>query len=488
MAAQKGANGVVQSILGLSKPDIIGEDLLADESDAEARIATMGLMTSDLTRRHVAASIAAAGAGAIGGALLGKLAADGDASQTQVVSPFGVKRAQSQRANDRITIEDLGGGTDKTAEQNLAALTDPRAAGRTVRLGDGTYFVAGTVTLPVAVSGRAMSLGGNGRDRTKLVNTTANLPTIKIHDYVSYTTIGDLTLDRSLTATSGGDGIVVGDNVSHIRLDGITSQNNYRGFNLGTTDVGYLYNVEAKNNISHGFLFQNNSLVSTGGLPIQWNFSGRNISQYNGGDGYRVQTNPGSRTRGAAEIVLGEFAGVSTAGNVGSGIGLYGAVNLPISDFRLGSHFIGGDAGVEVYLDTYGHSHVITGGFIEYAGSWGIFATGNNEGLNVTGTHLLNTKKNAIYSRAKKTSITGVTIEAAGQDTTESNPLRASVYLEGADSSVVGGILDGGTFGVVAAAARANIIGPTIINTAVQPMTGQSDTMVRGVRGVADAN
>ena len=126
---------------------------------------------------------------------IGALAKTGDASDTRVSSPFGVKRGQSQRANDRITIEDLGGGTDKTAAENLAALTDPRAAGRTVRLGDGTYLVAGTVTLPIATSGRATSLAGNGRDRTKLLNTTANSATIKINDYVSYPVLFTRTVD-----------------------------------------------------------------------------------------------------------------------------------------------------------------------------------------------------------------------------------------------------------------------------------------------------
>lgn len=405
-----------------------------------------------------------------------------------VTSLAGVRRTFAQRLLDRVVFEDLGGGPDKTPAENCTALAKPEAKGKTIYFNDYTYSFSCTIVPPLNDNGRPANLVGNGPDRTRLLQTTANLPTISLPTYSQYARIEGLTLDRSVTATAGGDGIVVGDNVSHITIRNVVSTNNYNGANLGTTDVSSVENLEATHNINNGVLLQNNDTTTQGGKPIQWNFTGRNILSYNNVDGLRIQANPGSLPAGTSEIVLGELTGISTAGNLGSGISAYGASNLPISDFRLSNHFIGGDAGIEVFLDTYGHSHSINGGFVEYSGTFCIYVTGNNSGVSVNGTSFLSCNKNAVYSDAPETTITGISAQKTGYNTAFSNVERATVYLGGVDSIVSGGVLSGGTYGVVTGAQRVTINAPVVTKTAVGDLAIMPDTIVRGVRGRADAN
>lgn len=466
------------------------------ESVRSAFTKTMNAVNNLYNARAAANGIATLGADSRLPA--GQLPATSDISGWTSTVPSGgfVQRTFGQRSWDRIAIEDLGGGTDKTPTQNCAAFANPQAKGRTIHLGDGDYQINCTInTTPTDVTQRTMNIVGNGPDRTRIVNTTANLPSISVPPYTSYVRFSNFTLTRTATAVAGGDGIVTGDNTTRFMISDVWSEKNYNGFLLRTTDEGYLQNLKANNNINDGFLFQNADHTNTGQKPQQWQFLGRTYSVINGGYGFRIICDAsGLPTNTNTQMVAGDWDGLSSFANGASAFGAFGDAKCPIQDIRLRNFFFGSDntsggTVAEMYFDTYGYNHVIGSGIIEES-SAGILVTANNVDIHIVGTKISDTGGTAITSGAPRTFIDGISNRAAGVNTTLPPEQRVAVYLSGPDSTIKSSYLRGGTYGVAVAptAVRAELNSLTIREYTSGKISAQLDTYIRGVAGVADLN
>ncbi len=120
MAAQKGRDGLLRSVGGVSKPDVAIADLAASDIQAQAGTSEAALMTPGRTALQIAASIAS---GPIGAAFSNKAVP---------AAPSAVPRTYLDRFGDNVVAHDLSDGSGAAANDDAAlnaAFAAAQAAG-----------------------------------------------------------------------------------------------------------------------------------------------------------------------------------------------------------------------------------------------------------------------------------------------------------------------------------------------------------------------
>jgi hypothetical protein len=225
--------------------------------------------------------------------------------------------------------------------------------------------------------------------------------------------IENLQLTRSVTATSGADGIKC-DTVSigQARLVRLLVQKQWIGLNLGPTDYSEVANVIVQKCLSEGVRIRN----TAGDGACQWSFDSC-LSQMNDARGFLTQS-----IAGPAQITVGTYKNCATYANTGTGIAFAGSVGVPVQGVRINGGFHGENGNANVYLDTYGDQHMITAVFVELAGrvatgstlltpasgiGAGIEITSNNIGTLITACHSNGNSDDGYFLSGDNETLTG---------------------------------------------------------------------------------
>lgn len=281
-------------------------------------------------------------------------------------------RTWQDKNRDIVSVVDFGAipNSAGAAAANLTAINAAVAAHKEVYFPPGNWYVAGTID--IASAGR--SLFGAGRDATVVTSTVNNLPLFSMAWGVDQASIRDMSIERNITAISGGDGILTGRTVDNIYLSNLRVRQQYNGFNLGGTGYSRIVNSTSESNISHGILMYDTAGF---GAAFQWNLTNINVG-LNGGDGIRVDS---TNAPGGASG-MGAWTHIASFGNTGNAFRFIGASGRAIPAIRINGAFVGGEGGAAgcVVFDTYATDtfpHQISDLYCE-AATYGVFATANN--------------------------------------------------------------------------------------------------------------
>ena len=262
---------------------------------------------------------------------------------------------------------DPTGSSDSTAGIN-ACVTKWGA----VSLPAGTFKITGTL-----LTQTGMSLIGPGYGATTLKQSTAATCLFEIMGGTNVTLQG-FTLDRGVTATSGGSGFCNnGTTTSGYTLRDIYVKNQWVGASFSSADYGVIDNVQSNNNYSDGFYFYTNT--SDGAL--QWNLTNVAAANNNGW-GYQIIANPG----GSGGVTFGESDKVTTFENGSGGIHVQGSSSNGISYVRIVNINLSNDCGHEIFYDNTFGTNQITDGLIEGAGAGGGVGCGRGSAISPTHT------------------------------------------------------------------------------------------------------
>jgi hypothetical protein len=270
-----------------------------------------------------------------------------------IASPGGTYYLQTY--GQPVSVKQFGargdGATNDTAAIN-AALT----AGPSIVIPAGTF----STTDPLYVVHDGTHIAGVGREVTRIISSSSAAPVISLATNVTTVLIERMTIDRSVTATDGADGISAPTYVQFCRLSNLIVQHQWKGLRLGPTGYSYIENVTSMLNLDDGFFWTNTA--SNGAL--QWSLNNC-LSTQNDGHGFLVFAQGGGPDR----ISLGEIVNCSSFANVEPGFSAVGLPACPINGIRLTGGLFGQDGNSEVFLDTYGGDHKIIGVYTELAGT-----------------------------------------------------------------------------------------------------------------------
>lgn len=308
-------------------------------------------------------------------------------------------------SNDEIVVTDYplcadpSGSLDSTSAFNTALATTPTSGGSLrVYVPAGKYKISGTLN----ITNVNTALVGAGSETTLLIMTgNSTAPAIQVFSWLpgsplasslgqdlQSVRISGMTIERSVQATAGGDGVVVGGYdknnnwvgfISKAFIDDVVCQHHYRGFLLGSTAKGFVRLSVAANCQSDGFQFVNAQNTTGNTSPgivanaaaLQW-FLDTTISELNVANGYHVFGQPVTGLGSGNPITI--FTWVNTVSFANTGYGLYvegqgGTTPAPLSGLLLLAPYFGADNKHEVYFSSYGAQHKIIGGVFQLAGN-----------------------------------------------------------------------------------------------------------------------
>lgn len=219
----------------------------------------------------------------------------------------------------------------------------------------GDYKVSDTLI----VQGSGKKFRGAGSFCTKLIATNPNKPVIKVATGHYNIEVSGLTVDRSVTAQTGGNGVEdSGVSSFHVIRD-LEIHNQFQGLVLGPTDYGVVQNCIILSGYGDGVEMFNTTAFSA----CQWQVSNM-LCSFNNGNGFFVHTTPG-----AGHMSIGEWTGINTFSNSQQGIAVVGTSPAAVNGFRLSGSFLGADGSSELLLNTFGANHKVTDSFFEQAGT-----------------------------------------------------------------------------------------------------------------------
>ena len=231
------------------------------------------------------------------------------------------------------------------------AFTSALATGLPVYVPSGRFLISETISLGsfqhiIGVGNNNLSSNSN----SIIVSNNASTPVITLEYGSQFNSVEGVTVIHSVTATSGGDGVIA-QGVSNSTIRNVWSINNYNGFNLGNTGISWFTDCVSMNNTAVGVLYTN--LAFSGALQWQTQriFSSLNISH-----GFSIVGVANS----ANHVTLGAFTEVYTYNNGGRGFYILGAENAGINGFRIQNSFFGNDIGGGIEINAAG----TFGGFI----------------------------------------------------------------------------------------------------------------------------
>lgn len=333
-----------------------------------------------------------------------------------------------------------------------SAVTAARAAGGAVVLSAGKTY---TISAPVVLDWNHAYIGCEAGTAT-LTTSSNSINLIELATSTTGVVVENLRLTRVPLGTASSCGIRQGlYALSGARIENVHASRHGVGFMLAGTDYSEIKSCRADLNVGHGFQLTTNGNFGTTG-PVQWYWSGANLSGQNGGSGLLILALPGAVDPGGAST--GNVTNFATFANGAYGVAVLGSATCPLHALRLSDSFIGNDGMDLLYIDSYGSDHVIDNSYFELGNSRGIHFSPNNnrskvQGCTVTGNN-------------------GIGIAAQGQ------------VVSITDCDIWGNGGPGGTgnaWGVYAAAGRTTIVGNRIGN----PAAGVGYKQNIGVNGVS---
>lgn len=313
-------------------------------------------------------------------------------------------------------------GADPTGQNDSwSAINQALGIEKVVFLPPGTYKVSDTLT----IQGSGKRLIGSGAFSTKLISTNANKPVIKIATGHFNIEVSDMTIDRSVTAQLGGNGIEDSGVSSYHKIKNIEIRNQYQGLVLGPTDYGEVSNCMILNGYGDGVEMFNTTQFSA----CQWQIS-KMLCSFNSGRGFFVHT-----TTGSGHMSIGKWSEINTFSNSQQGISVVGTSAAAVNSFRLCGSFLGADGASELFLNTFGGNHQITDTFFEQAGTQmtgrqlttlpsnlgsGLEVSANNGDVLVNSSHFSANANNGVTVNGGSTSCIGCSATKNGVANTQS--------------------------------------------------------------------
>ena len=286
---------------------------------------------------------------------------------------------------DQLKHSGIRGETDNS--DLLAAFQTAASAAKAIALPFGKYFVSGRTML----SKDGAKWRGQGINASKIVSTVNNVPVFGVANFLSGVTLEDFQIDRNIAAIAGGDGIDSSTvSIGQALFRRLLIQNSFHNMNLGPTDYSEVEKCILQKAYGRNLRMTN---TATDGA-CQWSLDSV-LMQFGDAGGLLFQA-----VAGAPQVTLGTWKNIATFANGGLGVAVLGLPTVPVNDVRIVGGFIGEDANSEIYLDTYGRNHMITGAFVELAGrrttgrtlqnaasnlGSGVEVTGNNVDIQMTG-------------------------------------------------------------------------------------------------------
>jgi hypothetical protein len=248
-------------------------------------------------------------------------------------------------------------GADPTgATDSTTAINNCISTYSSVSLPQGTFKISGAGINTI----QNMMLFGAGMGLTTITQSTASGCVFNLSG-IANVSIQNMTLDRSVTATAGGNGFCAGafTSVNNVILRDIYSTNQWIGLQLPSAFLSTLENVWSVLNFSDGLYFS----VPNAGGAFQWQLSNVN-AQLNNGWGIEIIAPASVSYVPAAAIV-----NLTTYANGLGGINLSSSSGSSINDIKILNLTSSGDCGNGVNFNTNGGEHnIISTGLIEGAG------------------------------------------------------------------------------------------------------------------------
>ncbi len=224
------------------------------------------------------------------------------------------------------------------------------------------------------------SITGAGPDVSCIKATTAANAIFIVPVHADTTnkniTIAGLTLDRTIAATAGGDGIGFTSYVDNTILDNLYIKNQYVGVNLVSTDASWFRNSVVTGSYSDGVVLTSSSWYPT----VQWQLL-NDYSTSNEGRGFTAKA-----TSAAGCGSMGEWINLATFANFGYGVDVEGLSSSDcLQGFRLSGGFFGQDANDEIHINGYNTGagqNSIAPKYVELAGTSATGRTGSHSASN----------------------------------------------------------------------------------------------------------
>lgn len=366
-------------------------------------------------------------------------------------------------ANNTFNPDDFGGDVQ-------AAVSAARAALGAVVLSSGVvYNISTTVLLDWDYAYLGCPAG-----KAYLRTTSPNLNMVELANSRTGIIVENLVIGRPVGVVADPSACGVFQAIGRLadaRLSNLTLERNGVGMRLCGTDFSRIENCRAHLNTGHGFHIlasgENTAGPATG--PIQWYWSGQNLSGQNGGTGLLIQSLPGAVA--AAGSPTGNVCNFHTFANGGYGVAVLGTPQCPLHALRLSNAFLGDDGFDEVYIDAYGGDHMLTNVYMEYGRQRGLHMTAHNTGNSII-TNCRADGHNAMGYAVLCNDVLMVACVANNngweQSGTPPSPNKWGVYLEGLRTVITGcrfgNALPGiqkQTYGIVATSAASGIIDDT---------------------------
>lgn len=282
------------------------------------------------------------------------------------------------------------------------------SAGHVLQFGPGTFPQSAAITL----NGNGSGLRGAGTGSTILSNTSTTAVSVAIASSVLSVTIEHLQLFRNAVPTSSAHGISQLGTTDNSLISDVVVDGHYRGLSLGPCGYARVQNVTISNSLSHGLYLANHAGLGT----LQWTLFDICIVRCVG-DGVRVQA-----VAGPSQVTMGTWSKVLTFANSGRGCSILGLIGVPIFGVRMDGCLWSEDGDHELYFDSYGGNHRVTGNFVGLAGNVatgpglatgasgtgsGIYVTTNNTDILISGNKIKWNSLNGIDCHSARVTITG---------------------------------------------------------------------------------
>lgn len=452
-----GANGTtVPDISGLTEdtaPDPAADYLIEyDTSAAGHKKVLLGKLNPMTTRgdmiRRGASAVERVGIGTSGYAWM----SDGtDPAWTGFLQAGtgAATRTWLSKAQDFVSVLDFGADPTNTND-STTAFNNALATGKAVYVPPGTYKISGTLTITLS----GTQLIGEGPGASVLSMTSASLRLITVASSLSYVRIAGLTLTRTTTATSPGNGIEFLDACNICSLSDLYIEKQYNGILARATGWSYMDRLVVTECQQDGIKF--NNTASNGAMQWQLNDV---LSQKNVLRGFLVAS-----VAGPSAVAMGTWRNVATFANSSFGAAFIGTAGVPINGIRISDSFLGEDGNSELYLDTYGGLHKISNSFFELAGTRttgptlatgasgagkGVEITANNTDVVLESPHCAGNS-----SDGANTAATQITSVVGGRMSNNSG--YGAVFADGAKAAVVGVQFNGNSSGTVSYTSNAS--------------------------------
>ena len=379
------------------------------------------------------------------------------------------------------------------ATDDLAAINAALAAVKAVYIPSGTCQINGTIN----VTQNGSVIAGAGMAASNLISASSNLPVIKVAAGLEQVTLSGFTVDRSVTATSGGDGLDFTAGGISARVTAVRARNHWHGFDLGGIANGQLFQDLADQNYGDGFHLTNSTANQAG----QWEFIDSS-SVFNNGYGISVTASPNTT------MPMLPWIGNNVFANTLGGAYFTGSSTGKTADIQICGGGFSSNGSHNIYLDfVVNNASVGCGVLVELAGQTatgrgaatpasntgrGIFATGGVGSLSVGSALIYANSREGMVSGAFRTQVTGATVLGNGMAAPGTlhgiNIQNTTAGSTGMVTGTTSGNLNGGSsvqgYGVlIQDGTSATITGNDLCFNAVDPIQLPTNSTSASVQG-----